>query len=464
MNGIPQCYNHPNMKRREVDLLNGPILSSLARLAGPIMATGIMNMAYNLTDMIWLGKLSANSVSAAGLAGMFLWLSSGFALVNQIGTQIMVGQLLGAGKEKEARDYASAGYRITLFEGMIFSLIGVLFTRQLIGFFRLQTPSMVEDARSYLFITSLFGIFQFWNMMSSGINTARGDSKTPFRINVCALVTNIILDPLLIFGFGPVKGMGVFGAALGTIIAQGLASFLHARNFFQVPFFMETKLLDRHPLQLYSTITRIGLPTGMESVSFSVISMFLSRQVTAFGDTAIAAQRIGVQIESVAWMMAEGFSSAGNAFTAQNYGAKQYDRVRKGMRTVESISMIWGAFCTLLLLTCSRMIFSWFIADPAVIAEGSNYLRIQSYSEIFCLIEMASAGVFNGLGRTLPPSLVGISFTASRIPIAAVLSGRIGVSGVWWACSLTAMIKGVVLTIWLLLVLPKILKKEDASV
>ena len=445
------------MKKREVDLLNGPILSSLARLAGPIMATGIMNMAYNLTDMIWLGRLSANSVSAAGLAGMFLWLSSGFALVNQVGTQIKVGQLLGAGKDKEARDYASAGYRITLLEGLLFSLVGVLFTRQLIGFFRLQTATMVADAQSYLFITSMFGIFQFWNMMSSGINTARGDSKTPFRINVCALITNIILDPLLIFGFGPLKGMGVFGAALGTIIAQGLASALHARNFFRVPFFQNIRLLDRHPLKMYGTITRIGLPTGMESVIFSVISMFLSRQVSAFGDAAIAAQKIGVQIESVAWMMAEGFSSAGNAFTAQNYGARQYDRVRKGMRTVETISMLWGAFCTVLLLTCSRTIISWFINDPAVIAEGANYLRILSYSEIFCLIEMASAGVFNGLGHTLPPSLVGISFTASRIPIAALLSKRIGISGVWWACSLTATIKGIVLTLWLVLALPKIL-------
>ena len=119
--------------------------------------------------------------------------------------------------------------------------------------------------------------------------------------------------------------------------------------------------------------------------------------------------------------------------------------------------MLWGAFCTVLLLTCSRTIISWFINDPAVIVEGANYLRILSYSEIFCLIEMASAGVFNGLGHTLPPSLVGISFTASRIPIAALLSKRIGISGVWWACSLTATIKGIVLTLWLVLALPKIL-------
>ena len=132
--------------RKNRNLLEGNIMTALAGLALPIMGTSLMQMAYNLTDMIWIGRISSNAVAAVGASGMYLWLSSGFAVLARMGGQVLVGQSLGADKPERAISYARASLWMGIICGMIYGIIAVIFNGPLIGFFRLNSQDVMRES------------------------------------------------------------------------------------------------------------------------------------------------------------------------------------------------------------------------------------------------------------------------------------------------------------------------------
>ena len=333
--------------------------------------------------------------------------------------------------------------------GLLFALICVVFSHGLIGFFHLQNPNTVADAEIYLNITCGLIVFSFFNQVMTGITTAMGNSKISFLATTIGLVINIILDPVLIFGVGPFPRMGVTGAAIATILAQIIVS-----TVFIIHCFHEHTLLSHirifkkpEPGHMREIIS-IGFPPAVQSMMFTGISMIITRQVTRFGDAAMAVQRIGSQIEGISWVTCEGFGAAVNAFLAQNLGAGNKDRIHAGYRASLTVCLIWGALCSLTLILIPGPIFSLFLKEADLIPMGINYLRILGLSQLFMCIEITTTGAFAGLGKTVPPSIVGIVFTAARIPAAALLSSTaLGLNGVWWSISVSSILKGIVLCI-----------------
>ena len=210
-----------------VNLLEGKILPALSALALPIMATSFIQMAYNLTDMIWIGRIGANAVASVGAAGMFMWLSNGLATLAKMGGQIKVGQSLGAQKHKDASMYAQSAIQMGIAFAIIFSFLSIVFSHQMIAFFHLNSAKVIEDARIYLMITCGLVIFSFMNQILTGIMTAMGNSRISFQVTAIGLVLNIVLDPLFIFGFGFIPPMGVSGAAIATVFAQFMVFILY---------------------------------------------------------------------------------------------------------------------------------------------------------------------------------------------------------------------------------------------
>ncbi len=439
--------------KRNVDLLEGKIFPALASLALPIMLTSLVQMAYNLTDMIWIGRLSAGAVAAVGASGMFSWLSLGLGLVASTGGQILVAQKLGAGDREEAASYARISIQMGLSLSVLFGLFCVLMNRPLIGFFRLNSASVIADARLYLVITCGLVIFPILNQILTRLFTAMGNSRTPFLANAAGMALNILLDPLLIFGPGPVPAMGVAGAAAATVGSQAfvfLLFFLCARR--EPLLFSGIRLLQKPDRRRVLAIVRIGLPSSLQNMAFSAISMCIARMIAGWGDAAVAVQKVGSQIESISWMTAEGFSAAVNAFVAQNFGAGNHSRIRKGYCVSMTVIVLWGLFCNLVLFTLPGPIFRFFIPDAEVLPMGVQYLKILSLSQLFMCVEITTAGAFSGLGRTLPPSLVGILFTSIRIPAAMVLTKTpLGLDGIWWSITVSSIFKGSILFAWFLL-------------
>lgn len=306
-------------------------------------------------------------------------------------------------------------------------------------------------------------IFMYLNVIFTAILTAAGDSKTSFQANVIGLIANIILDPLLIFGIGPVPALGAAGAAIATVTAQAIVTlvFLIVIRKDQV-IFDEVNIFSKTPGRYFKTMAKIGFPAAMQELIYCLISMGMTRLVVRWGDTGVAVQRVGSQIESISWMTAEGFGAAVNSFIGQNYGAQRYDRVKKGYLTAVKTMVGWGAFCTALLILVPGPIFRLFIHEPDVVPLGIDYLRIIGCSQLFMCIELCTVGAFCGLGKTLPSSILSIVFTSARLPIAMLLSATaLGINGVWWAFAVTSIIKGVIFFAGFLAVLHRMEKAQS---
>lgn len=374
---------------------------------------------------------------------------------------------LGAGENDSAAQYARGALQLGILFAVLYGLVSLFGASRLIGFFKLNSPEVIAQAEWYVRIACGLVIFSYLNAILTGLLTAAGNSRTPFIVNVAGLVFNVVLDPVLIFGIGPFPELGVSGAAAATVTAQALVSLLFFKAVLREKvLFPHLRLWVLVPVKVWREIVRIGVPSAVQNLIYAGISMILTRLITGWGDLAVAAQRVGSQIESVSWMVGDGFSAAVNAFLGQNYGAKRYDRVRRGYFCAIAMTAAWGLCTTFLLIGMARPLFSIFLQEEEVMAIGINYLRIVGLSQMFMMVEQTSIGAFSGLGRTLYPSIVSVTFTSARIPVAVLLSSVMGLSGIWWALSISSMVKGCILFVSFVVFLYVFLerKKDEKTV
>ena len=302
---------------------------------------------------------------------------------------------------------------------------------------------------SYTRIACGLIVFSFMTLTLTGLYTAQGDSKTPFLANLIGLVTNMILDPVLILGSGPFPKLGVIGAAIATVTAQAIVMSIMVLAIIvrkKENVLKGIKLLAKIPEEYLSGICRIGIPTAIQGMAYCAISMVLTRMVSGYGAEAVATQRVGGQIESISWNTADGFAAALNAFIAQNYGAGKNDRVRKGYKAALWTVGVWGVLISLAFICFPNAIADIFFHEPKAIETAVGYLVIIGFSEAFMCVELTTVGALSGLGRTRLCSIISITFTSARIPLAIILGGMIGLSGIWWALSVTSIVKGIIFT------------------
>ena len=433
----------------EGNLTKGPILKTLTKLAIPIMASSFLGTLYNITDMAWIGLLGSKAVAGVGVGGMFTWLSQGLAAMARMGGQVQVAQCIGRGERDRAHGFAQAAVQLATLMGMAYAVISLLFARQMVAFFQLTDLEAQTAALSYTKIACGLIVFSFLTLTMTGLYTAQGDSKTPFLANLIGLITNMILDPVLILGPGPFPKLGVVGAAIATVTAQAIVMTMMILGVIiqkKENVLKGIRLTAKIPKEYLGGLCRIGIPTAIQGMAYCAISMVLTRMVSAYGAEAVATQRVGGQIESISWNTADGFAAALNAFIAQNYGAGKMDRVRKGYRASLWTVGIWGLLISFVFICFPQAIADIFFHEPKAVATAVGYLVIIGFSEAFMCVELTTVGALSGLGRTRLCSIISITFTSARIPLAIILGGLIGLSGIWWALSVTSIIKGIIFT------------------
>lgn len=430
------------------NLTEGSIFKVLMKLSIPIMASAFLATAYSITDLAWIGSLGSRAVAGVGVGGMYVWLSQGLCTLARMGGQVPMAQALGKGDFETAQKYASASLWIVTLFGILFGTIVFLFTDPLVAFFNLDNAVTIDYAKKYLLITCGLIVFSYIGHTLTGLYTAQGDSKTPLKANFIGLIINMILDPLLILGVGPFPRLEVVGAAIATVFAQILVALVLVFDIYRPSsknLLKSAKIFSVPETDSLKTIFRIGSPAALQSSLYCAFSMVLTRMVSGFGDGAIATQRVGGQIESLTWNVADGFSSALNAFAAQNFGAGKMDRVKKGYLFSASAIAVWGCLIGLLFILFPEGIAGIFFHEPKVVAIAIGYLTIISVGEPFMCVEIVSSGAISGLGNTKLCSIISIVFTGSRIPLAYLLSHTsLGLHGIWWALTITSICKGIV--------------------
>ena len=434
------------------DFTGGAIFGPLVRLAMPIMATSFMQMAYNLTDMAWVGRLGSESVAAIGAVGMLTWVISSFSVLSKIAAEVSIGQAIGARKYREAMACASHTTTISLITSLILTAALYFGADVILSFFKLS--SHIHDlAVVYLRIVSFATPLSFLILNFVGVYNGAGRSSTPFYLVTTGLVSNMLIDPLLIFGIdGWFEGMGVKGAAIATIIAQGACLLLFVYRLRR-----SDGILNRFPFlvrlrgNLTLRVLRLGFPVIMMTLFFSCINTFLVRIASVHGGhLGITTQTTGGQIEGITWNTSLGFSSALGAFVAQNFAAGKMSRAWLAYRYTLMVLLSLGVLVTVAFLFLGDHIFGIIIPEVEAMKTGGDYLFIVGFSQLIMMVEIASQGMFNGMGRTTPPAVVSIVFNFARIPMAILFASWMGITGVWWAISVSSMFKGVILPLWLM--------------
>lgn len=445
---------------KNIDLTNGNIPKNIFKFTMPILGTSFINITYNFVDMICIGKLGSNAVAAIGTAGFFLWFANASSSMARIGTSVLASQEYGKKNYELLRKYCQSAFWTNFLFGFIIAVILSVFNRQIIEFFNLGDDKVINWSRDYLFIIGLSMPFMYVNPMLSAMFNSTGNSKTPFIINSTGLLFNIVFDIILIFGLGPFPAMGVHGAALATALAQVLVFSL--LMYFNLKLDKSLRLSLKKPdFSKFSQICKIGFPSSLQSTLYCIYSIILARIIADFGPIQIAVQKVGGQIESISWMSADGLAIATTAFVGQNFGVKNFDRIRKGIKVISLYSLILGFISTFLLVFYGKEIFHIFINESDTIIEGSDYLRILGYSQLFMCFEILFIGVFSGYGQTRFPAIISIVITGLRIPIALILSKTaLGVDGIWIAISGTSIVKGILIPLAFLIYQNKIISKQ----
>ncbi len=429
------------------DLTNGPIRRQLFSLALPIMGTSFIQMVYSLTDMAWVGRLGSEAVAAIGAVAILTWLTASISLLNKVGSEVSVGQSIGAQDICNARLFSSHNITIGCIISVLWGILLFTFAQPVIALYKLDTE-IAANTVNYLRIVSTAFPFVFVTAAFTGIYNASGQSKVPFMISGSGLILNMILDPLFILVFK----WGTDGAAMATWIAEAFVFCLFVYNikykhrlFDGFPFF--TKLMRSHTLK----VLRLGTPVALLNSFFAIINLLMGRTASAQGGhIGLMTLTTGGQIEALAWNTSQGFSTALSAFVAQNFAAGKKDRIKVAYRTILWMTSVVGSICTFLFIFYGSEIFSVIIPEREAYLAGGIFLRIDGYSMFLMMVEITTQGVFYGTGRTVPPAIISIAFNILRIPLAILLSGMgMGIEGVWWALSITSMAKGVVAFIWL---------------
>ena len=429
------------------NLTEGPILNKLIAISLPIMATSVMQMAFNLADMFWLSRLSDGSVAAAGTAGMFLWLSMALIFIGRMGAEIGVSQNMGKGDPAAAKKYAQQSLMLSVILGLAYSVFVIVFRQPLIGFFRIPDPQVVLEAELYLMFTALALPPIFAHHVITGCFNGFGNTKLPFYINSFALALNIAITPLFIFTLE----MGIVGAAVGTIIASvvNLALKLWALKKYSNRPFESFKFFSKIDMVYVAQIYKWGVPVAVESALFTILFMVVSRRVAEFDVGAIAAQRVGSQVESLSWMMAGGFASAVTAFMGQNFGAKKYARLAQGYKISMTAMALYGMFVTVILFVFANPLIAIFLRNPEYIAMGTNYLRIFALTQTLHCMNGVAAGAFRGKGQTIKPTITSVSANVLRVILAYALSATaLGLDGIWIGIAISVTLGNIWLLVW----------------
>jgi putative MATE family efflux protein len=426
-------------------LTSGPLPGAILRLAVPAIGSALLQLVFLLIDIFWVGRiLGPAALAAISTAGFAVWMLLALAEMIGVGLTAVASRRHGEGAHGLAAVASGTTLALAIMGGLVAALVGWRLVPSL--FTVMHTPPEVTELGRLWLTTYLVGtplVLGFYAVEATF--RASGDTRTPLLLLSVSVLVTLVMDPVLILGLGPMPAMGIAGAAVAAVgtRALGLA--------FGFVVLVRRRLVRLSVWDWRSAVAvvRIGAPTAATGVFFSAVYIGLTRITTQFGTPALAALGVGHKLEGLAYQVAVGFGLASAAIVGQNLGAGRADRARRAGWLTAAYACSVAAVGTLAFLLFPGQLVGVFSRDPAVIAAGASYLRIIAVAEITMGLEIVLEGSLGGAGYTVQPMLWSGAMTAARIPLGAWLAGVMGVAGVWWAISLTAMGRGLVMAaIW----------------
>jgi putative MATE family efflux protein len=402
------------------------------------------NFSFNLIDMIWVGRLiGPAALAAVSTAGFYVWVALNLGEGVEIGLTAVAARRHGERDPERAARAAAAAVIFALGLGVLVAIIGLLVTDTMLRL--MLVPRDVAALGHAYLSTWLLGcplVFGFFAIEATF--RAAGDTRTPFMMLAGSVFVSIVLDPLLILGWGPFPRLGVEGAALASVMVRG-GGFLIGLIVALRRRLLRFSAPDPHAVP---SIVRVGMPLSLAGVLLSIIYMWLTRFTSRFGTSALAALGIGHKMEGLGFIAIVGFSLAASALVGQNLGARQEARAQAAVRLTVGYCLMVTVTTAVAFLLIPATLVGLFTRDPQVIADGVLYLRVISLAQIGQSFELILEGALAGAGYTFWPQMVSTTLTAMRIPLAAWWSAAIGLLGIWLALSVTAISRGIAMILF----------------
>ncbi len=441
-----------NKKALIRDLTKGSVPKTLFTFSLPLFLSGLLQMVYNMVDMIVVGNfVGTNGLSAVSIGGEVLMLITFVAMGFSNAGQILISRHVGAKRHDLVGEMV--GTLFTLLEGLaIIIMVLFLFTYQGIIAW-LNTPEEILDYTRNYCITCVWGVvFIYGYNLVSAILRGMGDSKHPFIFIAIASVINVILDILFV---GPM-GMGPGGAALATVIGQAV-SFLFAlrllyRNRAQIHF-------DFHPrhFRISRNVIRpllsLGIPMVIQSAAITFSMLFVNSYINTYGTVAVAVTGVARKLENMIGVVSQAISSAGGAMVSQALGAGKTERVPKVVGHAMWIVAIPAAVFAVITLFRPEWLFGLFSQDPAVLTMAISYIPIAMIQYLGCVLRPPNFALINGSGNSklnLAVALLDGIFTRIGLSLLLGVVLGLGIRGFWYGNALSGLVPFLIGTAYLI--------------
>ena len=452
-------------KRKAIirDLTTGSVPRTLISFSLPLFLSGLLQLVYNMVDMIVVGNfVGTEGLSAVAIGGEVLMLITFVAMGFSNAGQILISRYVGAKRTDLVGEMV--GTLFTLLEGLaVIIMIIFLFTYQGIIAW-LNTPEEIWEYTRQYSITCVYGVvFIYGYNLVSAILRGMGDSKHPFMFIAIASVINVVLDILFV---GPMK-MGPRGAALATVIGQAVSFFFALRMLYknraQIHFDFHPKHF-RIGKNVIRNLLSLGIPMVIQSAAITFSMLFVNSYINTYGTVAVAVTGVARKLENMIGVVSQAISSAGGAMVSQALGARKTERVPKIVFHAMWIVAIPAAIFALITLFRPDLLFGLFSQDPAVLTMAISYVPIAMIQYLGCVLRPPNFALINGSGNSklnLAVALLDGIFTRIGLSLLLGVTFGLGIRGFWYGNALSGLVPFLIGTVYLISGRWKTFRRKD---
>lgn len=434
--------------QHKAQLTEGPVVTTLVRLTLPMLVAMFAMVGFNIVDTFYIGQLGTRELAAMGFSLAVVMAVNSVSMGLGMGTTAVISRVIGQGDGRGMQRLAMNAILLGVLVATCMSIIGLLTIDALFGLMG-ASGVVLGHIHAYMAVwyvgLPLIIVPQIGN---SGIR-ATGDTKTPALIMITALTANAILDPLFIFGLGPFPEMGLVGAAIATVISQGVALVVSVGVLRRRGLITFARQSWRELGAAWKLILSIGIPAAITQLITPVSTGIITGIVATYGIAAVAGFGVASRLEMFAVMVINALGAALVPFVGQNWGAGNKARVRRAVKAALALASGWGVTVWLLSLAFGRPVASVFNDNPAVIATVLGYMTIV-FPSLFLLGALTTVNnTLNALHKPLNSmTLSGLRMFALYVPLAFLGSAVMGLTGVWWAAFASNAVSGLVAVAW----------------
>ena len=409
-----------------------PILGLVLSMSLPMVLSMLVNSLYNIVDSYFVASISEEAMTALSLVYPIQNLINAITIGFGVGINATIAFYLGAQRKEQADRAASAGFFINAVQSLILMIICLLVMP---GFLRLYSKDtgVIDYALRYSRIVFAFAVMISFSLSFEKIFQAVGRMKVSMVSLMAGCISNIILDPLLIFGVGPFPAMGIEGAALATGIGQtvSVAVYLIIYVVRPIPVRITRKALSLEK-DVLSRIYSVGIPATLNLAVPSLTISALNAVLAGFSDVYVLVLGVYYKLQTFLYLTANGIVQGIRPLVGYNYGAGEEQRVRKIYRTALTLAAVIMAFGTVICLMFPEELFGLFTKNASTVEMGAQALRLISAGFLVSSVSIISGGVLEGLGQGVQSLVISLlRYLVLLVPAGFVLSRFLGAVGVW---------------------------------